>query len=101
MRFHFAAWRAMVPTLDDESIQRRFAGKKNEEIIPELYGPLPAGEIARIAEEKEALYRAQYAGHVRALPGAVALIDKLRAQGIKVAVASAAPPKNRAFVLDQ
>ncbi|MCC6806072.1 MAG: beta-phosphoglucomutase family hydrolase [Deltaproteobacteria bacterium] len=105
MRYHFAAWRktaaALGVTLDDRTIQREFAGKKNDEIIPIVLGRAASpAEIANIAWQKESAYRDAYAAHVALVPGALALIDALRARGMKTAIASAAPPENRAMVLD-
>lgn len=105
MRYHFQAWRetakALGVTLDDRTIQREFAGKKNDEIIPVVLGRTPTPEeLRRIAHDKEAAYRALYRPHVALMPGAQAFIAGLRKDGVKTAIASAAPPENRAMILD-
>jgi len=105
MRFHNTAWVEMarrhgldVPV---ERFEREFAGKKNEEIFPLLLGrPVPPEELNRLAEEKESMYRQAYAKHLAPLAGAVELLERMRKAGVRLAVATAAPPANRQLVLD-
>ncbi|MFT3770917.1 MAG: HAD family phosphatase [Minicystis sp.] len=105
MAFHNRAWeivsaRLGVPTTA-ERFQREFAGKKNEEIFPELLGrPVPSDELDRLAGEKEALYREHYRPHLALTRGAAAFLARLREGGVRLAVATAAPLGNRDFVLD-
>jgi len=102
MKFHFAAWKQIATRLgvqlDDMRVQREFAGKRNEEILPLLGVAL--ADIPRLAAEKEALYRELYRPHVTFVRGAQAYIAQLRARHIKTAIASAAPMDNRNMVLD-
>jgi beta-phosphoglucomutase len=105
MRFHAEAWLTVAQklgsTLTVESFEREYAGKKNEELIPLLSeAPLSEAEIARIAEEKEQLYRAAYAPHMAPLAGFSELVAALRVQGIKLLVATAAPRPNRDFTFE-
>jgi len=105
MRFHNQAWVEMARRLGldvpAERFERDFAGKKNEEIFPVLLGrPLSPEEIHRLAEEKESMYQAAYTPHLAALPGTVAFLERLRGAGVRLAVATAAPPGNRKLVLD-
>ncbi|HEU4536496.1 MAG TPA: HAD family phosphatase [Polyangiaceae bacterium] len=106
IRYHLEAWVALARAegveLTAERFARELSGKKTDETIPLLLGREVAPDaIARLAAQKEAHYRALYAPHVALLPGAEALLRGLRARGLKVAIASAAPPDNRAFVLDR
>jgi beta-phosphoglucomutase len=105
MRFHAEAWvtvaRKLGSALTAEQFERQFAGKKNEELVPLLSErELSDEEIARVAEEKEQLYRAAYAPHLVPLAGFRELVQALRAKGIKLLVATAAPRANRDFVFD-
>jgi beta-phosphoglucomutase len=105
MGAHAQAWvetaRSLGVALAAETVQREFAGRRNDELFPRVLGrPVAADELARLAEAKEALYRALYRPHLRPLAGTEALLDALRARGVRCAVASAAPTANRAFVLD-
>jgi beta-phosphoglucomutase family hydrolase len=105
MRFHGEAWVAMCQSLGldlpAERFERELAGKRNEEIFPALLGrPVPPEELALLAERKESHYRALYAPHLSPLRGARELLARLLGAGFRLAVASAAPHANRAFVLD-
>ncbi|WP_375767849.1 HAD family phosphatase [Archangium gephyra] len=103
--FHVQAWVAMSRALGVETpaerFERDFNGWRNEEIFPALLGrPVPAEELARLSEQKESHYRALYAPHLTPLRGARELLVRLRDAGVRLAVASAGPRPNRAFVLD-
>ena len=104
MRFHVQAWSAFARAhgleVSGERFEREFAGKRNEEILPVLLGHTPPPEeLTRLAEQKEAHYRALFAPHLQPLAGARALLTRLKAAGRGLAVASAAPRVNRDFVL--
>ena len=105
MRFHSEAWVAFSQKrgiqASAERFEREFAGKKNEELLPLLLNrPVPPEELAQLAEEKETHYRRLYTPHLGLIRGAEAFIARLKAAKIRLAVATAAPPENRAFVLD-
>lgn len=101
MGVHLRAWqqigRKLGKEISAEQFERDFAGRKNEEIFPRLLGrAVPDPEWRPLADEKEAAYRELYRGKVAPMPGAPALLQALKQKGIKRAIASAAPPENRA-----
>jgi beta-phosphoglucomutase len=105
MRYHSEAWVAFSQKrgiqATAERFEREFAGKKNEELLPLLLNrPVPPEELAQLAEEKESHYQRLYAPHLSLIRGAEAFIARLKASKVRLAVATAAPPQNRAFVLD-
>jgi HAD superfamily hydrolase (TIGR01509 family) len=105
MRLHGELWRDAVRELGHEVPPERFyrewAGWKSEELVAHIVGhALPAETVHAIVERKEARYREIYRTQVREVPGAVAFLRRLRSAGTKVALASAAPPANRALALD-
>jgi beta-phosphoglucomutase len=104
IRFHFDAWRALAEELGlpmDEERFQSFNGLKNDDIFPKLFGrEVTAEEVARLGQRKEATYRALYRPHLALVPGALALLSRLRAASVPVAIASSAPPENRAMVID-
>jgi beta-phosphoglucomutase len=106
MSVHARAWLDIaaelgVGWLTAETIEREWAGQKNSEIFPKLLGrPLAADELARLSDEKERRYRALYAPSLRPVDGLEAFLDDLQRAGVALALATAAPPENRAFVLD-
>jgi len=105
MSFHIDAWiemgRSLGRELTREHILREFSGRKNEELLPKVAGrALDSIELERLAEQKEARYRELYTPHLRLLDGVEALLDQLAKHGVAVGIASAAPRKNRDFVLN-
>jgi beta-phosphoglucomutase len=104
IRFHFDAWRALADELGqviDEARFQSFNGLKNDDIFPKLLGrAASAEEVERLARRKEETYRALYRPHLAPVPGALELLSRLRAASVPVAIASSAPPENRAMVID-
>lgn len=105
MTFHGDAWIALAERVgapaSREDFELRWAGKTAREIFPYLLGRTPsAAEAAALEAEKESAYRAAYAPHLAPLPGLRAFLERLRASGTRCAIATAAPPENRAFVLE-
>jgi HAD superfamily hydrolase (TIGR01509 family) len=103
--FHFEAFRVLASrhglAAMDEATFQSFNGLKNEDIFPRFVGrELTRAEIAALSAEKEATYRALYGPKLAPHRGATELLDRLRAAGARLAVASSAPPANRSMVLD-
>lgn len=78
-------------------------GLGNDEIMPRL---LPAEVIAEkgikyLADEKEAVYREIFASKIAPMPGLVAFLQDLRANGITCAVGSSGNSDNVNFVLEK
>lgn len=104
IRFHFEAFRTLAKRLDlvmDEPTFQSFNGLKNEDIFPRfLARTLTRAEIDALSDEKESTYRALYRPVLAPHRGAAELLARLHAAGVKLAVASSAPPANRAMVLE-
>lgn len=104
IKFHFIAWQALAEELGqamDEERFQSFNGLKNADIFPKLLGrEVTAEELERLGEQKERRYRELYAPHLALVAGGLALLQRLRAAKIPVAIASSAPPGNRAMVID-
>lgn len=104
MRFHGDAWLALARRLGSpatrDDFERRWAGKKADEIFRFLLGRVPSPEeAARLEHEKETSYRASYRPHVEAVAGLLPFLDRLRRAGLRLALATAAPQGNRELVL--
>ena len=82
------------------AMRQRLDGKRNSEIFPILFErELTIDELRAFAEEKESAYRELSRARLQPLPGALALLERLAARGIGVAVATSAPEKNVAHTL--
>jgi len=106
MAFHTDSWLAFFArrgkTYDADAFFRETAGAQGREILRARLGPdIPDDQIAVLAQEKDALYREMYGPHRRAIEGFEHLVTAARAQGVKLAVATSAPPKNIVFTLDE
>jgi len=89
-------------TLTEEEFARHVSGRTNAAIVEYLLKgrTLPAEEIARLGDAKEALFREVYAPHAAPVPGLIDFLRQLRAAGIKTAVATSAPPENLTFMVE-
>jgi HAD superfamily hydrolase (TIGR01509 family) len=104
IQFHRDAWAMLAKKLDvpmNEVIFQSFNGLKNADIFPRLLGrDVGPALLETLGREKEEHYRELYRPHLSPVAGANELFARLRAAGIKVALASSAPAENRAMVLD-
>jgi len=99
---HFAAWKTAcepygIP-VTVESFQRDF-GRANPPIIRALWSdgnlaPPDAELIARVADEKEALFREILADDFREMPGATSLLRSLAEDGWLLGIGTSAPQAN-------
>lgn len=106
MAFHTDSWLAFFARRGKEyeadAFFRETAGAQGREILRARLGPdVTDEEIARLALEKDALYREMYGPHRRVIEGFEHFVAGARAQGVKLAVATSAPPKNIVFTLDE
>ena len=96
---HWIAWRNTLAAEGRAVTPADFAntfGKRNDEILRELFGPELAAEwMERVAETKERGYRRLLREQgIELLPGALAWFERLRTAGWKQALASSAPRPN-------
>lgn len=105
MGFHATAWLEMAARLGVEGVtverfETHYAGQRNEEIFPDLLQrAIAPDELARLAEEKEQLYRDRATPYLKEVAGLTPFLELLDGRGVKLAVATAAPPKNRELAL--
>ena len=95
--FHFQAWQELFRSVGkgfaDGDFRRTF-GLRNDAILRDILGELMPAEEARLARRKEELYRARAEGRVKAMPGAIGLLRRLKQEGRKTAIVSSAPREN-------
>jgi beta-phosphoglucomutase len=88
--------------MTDDYFAKELSGKTNAQIMPKIFDKeLTEEEIAKYANEKEAIYRELYSPHFSPLTGLNELITKFIENNIKLAIASNAPPENRKFTLEK
>jgi beta-phosphoglucomutase len=82
-----------------EEMHQRMYGRRNDEIVRDFFGPLPAAEVAARGAAKERLYREMIAGHIERMlvPGLRQFLDLHAA--VPKAVATNAEPANVRFLL--
>lgn len=101
---HWKSWQVVAErrgwTVTYESFLEGF-GKVNHQVIPMMFGrPFEHAEMQALADEKEAAFVDILEGEIPLAPNTRELLEELRAQGIKTAVGTSAPPENLDLVLD-
>ena len=101
---HWISWRDTLAAEGHHITYQQFLdsfGQKNDRILPGWLGPqAPAEQIARIGDAKEAEYRRLAVEHgLTPLPGAARWLQRLHERGWKQAIASSAPRRNVAVML--
>lgn len=99
--FAVFAERHGLPPLTPED-RARLDGRRNSEIFPILFRrEVPREEWLAYEEEKEGLYRELSRGRLLPMKGLQMLIERLRASGVPMALATSAPALNVAHTLDE
>jgi beta-phosphoglucomutase len=103
--YHWRAWRGTMASEGIALTQRQFLetfGLRNDEILPRWLGPTASAErIARVARDKEILYRKLLReGGATCLPAASDWLQRLQRDGWLQAIASSAPRENIEVVLE-
>ncbi|GAC1349924.1 MAG: beta-phosphoglucomutase [Ktedonobacteraceae bacterium] len=94
---HRRAWQRLAREegikLTDADFWATF-GKRNDDIIAMLWGPLSPEEVRRLADRKEAYFRELVRETAAPLPGAMELMQSLHEAGFMQALASSTPIEN-------
>jgi HAD superfamily hydrolase (TIGR01509 family) len=106
MAHHKRAWQVFLKqyniTLTEEEFRSKISGKKNDQIFELVFGrKLNKDEELKYTEEKEAMYRELFQPEIKEITGLTKLIETIHAHGIKTAIATTAPAKNRDFALKE
>lgn len=96
--YHLQAYRWLLAQrgiqLSDERYYTRLFGRRNWDILRDVLGPLPDGEVHALAEQKEAKFRELARGRITALPGAVDLLNRAHEAGLRQSIVSSTPRAN-------
>jgi beta-phosphoglucomutase len=94
---HLLSWHRMVRdeglAFTDAQFWSTF-GRRNDEIIQLLWGPLTPEKVQEMADSKERYFREAVRTTATALPGAIELLSELHDAGYPQALASSAPIAN-------
>lgn len=89
-----------VPYTEQE-FEDHMYGKHNDYIMRYFFKQeLSDGKVQRLAEEKEALFREIYRGHLKPIDGLPEFLAALKDGGFGIGVATSAPRANLDFILD-
>jgi HAD superfamily hydrolase (TIGR01509 family) len=102
--FHLRKWmdtlRAHGIAFDEEELPRMVLGPANDVIFRRFIGEhLTREQLSELSEELDANFRREIGPHPPALPGVRRFIEECHAQGVAMAVASAAIANNVKFLL--
>jgi HAD superfamily hydrolase (TIGR01509 family) len=103
MPWHGRSWAAFFVRhgldYEGEAFLRRTAGRTGTEIMRELFGPMSDERAWSLVHEKEDVYRELFAPAFTEIAGFRDFARAARAQGIRIACATAGDAKNIAFAL--
>jgi beta-phosphoglucomutase family hydrolase len=100
--YHHEAWMTFFQKygLTVEGDVSHFFGRTNQDILEAVFpDELDQAHLYQFAGEKEKLYRELYEGNVEMAEGLPELLENLLKMGMKLAVATSAPPGNVDFVM--
>jgi len=101
-----AHWQSWLEAARPRNVELSYAafkscfGRINPDCIPILFGPWPADDSLKIAEEKEQAFRRIVKARVPLVPGIVELLTALTNLGARLAVGSSGPPENVKALID-
>lgn len=103
-RYHYEAWYEYALKLGKEvsfDEVKSWFGNNNAAILRNLTGKdLTASEIEFHANEKEQLYRKVYEKDIKAVDGLKEFLEHALGLGLKIGLATSAPPANVEFILE-
>ncbi len=100
---HLRSWQIMAAEHGREmtaDVFRATFGRRSGDIIAEVFGISDPGEIRRLDDRKEAVYRDLIRERVPAMDGAVELVRALRAAGFRLGIGSSGPAENVDLVVE-
>lgn len=87
--------------LTEEELREKIYGRRNQDWLVKVFGPLDEHKIKTYGEEKEALFRKVYDKDIKALPGLSDFLKQLNDLDIVRAIATSAPRSNVDFTLEK
>jgi beta-phosphoglucomutase family hydrolase len=105
MHFHTDAWVKFFDELgmevEADDFLRKTAGKTSLEIFRGIFGEtIDEAKLIEYGNRKDEIYREVFLPEREPIAGLIVFLDESKRQGIKMAVATAAPVTNVEFILD-
>jgi beta-phosphoglucomutase len=105
-KYHVLSWqnfcRSYGVNISRKFVVTRILGRIGKEIYPlVIKEPLSEKEMKAFSKKREAWYRKMYSKAIKPTKGLLPFLEHLRKNGIKIALATAAPPANVKFVLSR
>jgi beta-phosphoglucomutase len=101
---HKEAWRRLLhlagKSITEEELDFVVDGRKRADIVRHFLGDLPLSQVEAYGKQKDALFLAS-AERLSLVPGLLDFVAELRAEGIKLAVATSATRKRAEHVLNR
>lgn len=85
--------------LTEEELREKIYGRRNQDWLVNVFGPLDTKTMKAFADEKESLFRELYRKDIVALEGLPSFLQKMSDLGIRSAIATSAPRSNVDFTL--
>lgn len=87
--------------LTEEELREKIYGRRNQDWLVRVFGPLDDNTLKKYADEKEELFRQLYARDIKALGGLPEFLESVRQLNIPTAIATSAPRSNVDFTLEK
>jgi beta-phosphoglucomutase len=85
--------------LGEDELREKIYGRRNQDWLVSVFGPLDPKTLQAYADEKEALFRQIYDRDIRPLDGLPEFLEAVRNEQIPRAIATSAPRSNVDFTL--
>ena len=87
--------------LTEDELREKIYGRRNQDWLVKIFGPLAEETMKKYADEKEALFRDLYDKDIKALDGLEDFLKNLKHLNIPAAIATSAPRSNVDFTLQK
>jgi HAD superfamily hydrolase (TIGR01509 family) len=86
--------------VSDQELREKVYGRTNQDWIPAVFGDISQKKIDELADEKEQMFRDVFDPKEHKVPGIIDFLKLLKANDIKMVVATSAPAENAVHILE-
>ena len=87
--------------LSEEELREKIYGRRNQDWLVKIFGPMENDRLRSFADEKEELFREIYANDIEPVPGLPDFLRRLEDESLPCAIATSAPRSNVDFTLEK